>query len=79
MTIMCTMLGHKRSISRASYDPIYRRWFSDCKRCYAILERQRKGVWLEVCFEPIPGNASRMAPGGNGLSAATPRIPRGPG
>lgn len=54
MTLRCHLFGHRRSASRASFDDLNRCWVSDCKRCHAVLVRERPGQWCEAPLELPP-------------------------
>jgi hypothetical protein len=54
MSLLCHVFDHKRSSARASFDRVNRCWVSDCKRCCAILVRERPGEWREVLFDQSP-------------------------
>jgi len=54
MSLLCHLFSHKRSRSRATFDEINRCWVSECKRCYAVLVRERPGDWREAPPEPLP-------------------------
>jgi len=47
MGLLCAILGHRRSGSKAEYSRARRRWRSICKRCEAPLAKI-EGKWMTV-------------------------------
>ena len=45
MRILCWIIGHRRSRSRAFFDPGVCRWRSFCRRCRTPMLREPEGRW----------------------------------
>ena len=46
MSLVCSLMGHRRSRSRATFDDKRQQWVSDCRRCATILVRESDGRWV---------------------------------
>lgn len=57
MSLVCRLMGHRRSRSRATFDDKRQQWVSDCRRCATILVRERDGRWV-----PAPPAPDKLLP-----------------
>jgi hypothetical protein len=57
MSLLCQLLGHRRSRSRATFDDKRQQWVSDCRRCATILLRESDGKWI-----PAPPAPDKLMP-----------------
>lgn len=57
MSLVCSLMGHRRSRSRATFDDKRQQWVSDCRRCATILVRERDGRWV-----PAPPAPDKLLP-----------------
>jgi hypothetical protein len=57
MSLVCHLLGHRRSRSRATFDEKRQQWVSDCRRCATILIREDDGRW-----NPAPPAPEKLIP-----------------
>jgi len=54
MSLICRIVGHRRSRRRAYVDPVERRWRSYCVRCNVPMRKEGLLGW-HVCEVPRRG------------------------